>query len=153
MFKKVFCIVFVLVAVASTHAWATHVVCLNCGEVHFGALVPCDKCGFEPMKMLESEPNFISVFILFSDHHMSKKTLENFGAVVKKLKPVFPDFGVRFWALLHYVAQTYPNAGIINASKFKLPPSLQERIVTGVESLGLPVFEIEPGFNSRNTRK
>jgi hypothetical protein len=122
-------------------ALATMAMCPNCGEIHFGALVPCDKCGFACDKKTDLMP----VCLLFSDHHMSVRTLENFGKVMKILHPAFPDFDERMWALFQYIANTYPESGIVNSETFRLPDPLQAKIPSTLRGLKLPVFEIERG--------
>jgi len=130
---------FTLLILFPVQALATLAMCPNCGEIHFGALVPCDKCGFDCKK----DTDLIQACILFSDHNWSVKTLENFGKVMRDLRPVFPDFSERFWAFLQYIADKYPDSGIINAQIFRLPGPLHDKIISGLKGLNLPVFEIE----------
>ncbi len=78
-----------LVLMIATTTYATQAICLNCGAIHFGAIVPCDSCGFAPMPIVKKDGGMFQVFVLFSDHHIGLSSLENLGGVVKKLKPVF----------------------------------------------------------------
>lgn len=140
--KKAFlCGAFALSILLPVQALATMAMCPNCGEIHFGAWVPCDKCGFE----CDGKSNLMHVCLVFSDHNMSVQTLENFGKVMKILKPVFPDFDERMWAFFKYIADTYPESGIVNAQVFQLPVPLRARIPSMLKRLKLPVFEIERG--------
>jgi len=45
----------------------TWALCLNCGEVKFGAICPCPKCNVE-------STGDMNLDIAFSDHHMAKET-------------------------------------------------------------------------------
>lgn len=50
----------------------TQALCLTCGGIKFGALVPCTKCGSPP---LGDE----RVDILFTDHNFGYSTLKELG--------------------------------------------------------------------------
>jgi hypothetical protein len=122
-------------------ALATMAVCTNCGEIHFGAWLPCDNCGLA----CDEKTNLMHVCLWFSDHHMSVRTLENFGKVIKILHPEFPDFHDPIWAFFRYIADTYPESGIMSTQLFRLPEPLQTKIPSTLRGLKLPVFEIEMG--------
>ena len=74
--------------------------CLNCGEVKFGAICPCPKCN------VASTGN-IGLDIAFSDHHLSVPTLEAFGKVVRAIRGATQDDQLRFWSFLHYISANH----------------------------------------------
>ncbi len=53
----------------------TWALCFNCDKVKFGAICPCLKCEVK-------STGDINLDIAFSDHNMTKETLEDFGKVV-----------------------------------------------------------------------
>ncbi len=55
----------------------TWALCHGCGGTKFGAIVPCPECH------LDSTGNF-EMDVRFSDHHISHRTINEFGAVLKK---------------------------------------------------------------------
>lgn len=139
MKETVFWGAFALSILIPAQGLATMAMCPNCGEIHFGAWVPCDKCGFS----CDEKSNLMHVCLLFSDHNMSVRTLENFGKVIKNLQPEFPDFDERVWAFFKYIADTYLESGIVNTQFFRLPEPLQTKIPPKLRRLTLPVFEVE----------
>ncbi len=150
MKRAIFLVLLILSVSVATEASATEALCLNCGATHFGALVTCVKCGFDPMPAAQQNFNVLMALLLFSDHHLSSNTLKNFGTVVKKLKPVFPDFEYRLWALIYYVKETYPDAGLLDPAKTRFHPGVEEDISRKIRGLDLPVFPIEPGRMGSN---
>ena len=130
---------FMLSILFPVQSWTTIAMCPNCGEIHWGAWVPCDKCGFQCTK----KSDLMKVCVLFSDHHMSIRTLKNFGKVVTILRPEFPDIDERMWALFQYIAVTYPESGLIKTKEFRLPEPLKTKIPTALKNLKLPVFQME----------
>lgn len=75
----------------------TWALCFNCGEVKFGAICPCPKCEVE-------STGDINLDIVFSDHNMTKSTLEDFGRVVKVIRSQSNDDDLCFWAFIRYVS-------------------------------------------------
>ena len=56
----------------------TWALCLTCGDVKFGAICPCPNCGV-------SSTGNMQLDIAFSDHHLSRRTLDELGAVVAEI--------------------------------------------------------------------
>jgi hypothetical protein len=134
-------LVFVVIGtLVASPAFGTMALCLHCGEIHHGAWVPCDKCGFKPDKY---GGNFMQLAIVFSDHHMSLNTLHNFGYVMKRIASVSRNDAERLFAFLKYVEDNYP--GILG--KVNLPDPHRERVTQIIRQLNLPVFRIEPGLD------
>lgn len=61
----------------------TAALCFACGEIKFGALLPCKTCGIGPTDQFELD-------ILFTDHFFSQATLERFGSVIKAIGHALP---------------------------------------------------------------
>ena len=119
----------------STEAHATLALCFNCGELHFGALVRCKQCFFQP-DMANQD-----LWILFSDHFFSPDTLAKFGTNIKKIRIVCPDFDEGLWIFLQYIVDNYPE--IIDRETFRLPPEYQERVPLILKKVNLTVFPLE----------
>lgn len=131
---------------AAAPAFATHALCLNCGEMHFGALTACRNCSFNPMEEAQKDGSFFQLCLLFSDHNLSPKTLEDHGRIVKALRPVFPDVVERSWALSYYLAEFNPNGKKL-FKQFMLPPELRQKIPDAVNKLNLPILPVERGMS------
>ena len=56
----------------------TTALCLNCGELKFGAFLPCSKCGHEPV-----DPEDRAKHLLVSDHYISPEDLEEIGSRIR----------------------------------------------------------------------
>lgn len=79
----------------------TMALCFYCGEVKFGAICPCPKCG-------NKSTGDMSLDIAFSDHHLKVDTLKEFGEVVRTIQAVDGDPRLKFWAFIEYVSQHHP---------------------------------------------
>lgn len=62
----------------------TMAVCLMCGEIKFGALLPCAHCGKKPVGTDEAAKSLV-----FSDHHYNKTALEAISNLIKEGYDVF----------------------------------------------------------------
>ena len=111
----------------------TWALCLNCGDVKFGAICPCSGCGVE-------STGDMSLDIAFSDHHLGKETLEQFGAVVKAIHDVCDDDELCFWAFILYVSDNHPD---ILAAEIK--PDLMQRVEQLLGGVALPVVTVREG--------
>lgn len=104
----------------------TVALCICCGELKFGAFCPCDKC------KVSSSGNK-DVDVAFTDHFHSPETLEEFGAVIKKMKSVCRDTDELYWCFVYWVLKNHP--GILKGS---LDPELEEQIVEILGDIELP---------------
>jgi hypothetical protein len=119
----------------------TDALCFRCGNIKFGALCGCGECGAE-------SSGDSKIDITFSDHHMSRASLEKFGDFIKLLHSHCKIEDVCFWAFIRFVSDKHPS--ILSAR----PP---ESIVADVESLLAqvehPYIEIEPGIPEQIERQ
>src|SRR5262245_35907353 len=60
----------------------TMAVCFKCGDIKFGAFVPCPKCAGMPQT--EDE---LALSLAMTDHYFDMPTLEQMGASVREGKP------------------------------------------------------------------
>ena len=79
----------------------TWALCFNCGEVKFGALRACPRCEVGPT-------GNVALDMTFSDHHLEKETLEEFGAVIAAIHEVSDDDQQCFWSFIRYVSADHP---------------------------------------------
>ena len=97
----------------------TDALCFRCGNIKFGAWCGCRECGNESSGNRELD-------ITFSDHNMSRSSLEKFGNFIKLLHSHCEKEDVCFWAFIRFVSDKHPS--ILSAQ----PP---ESIVADIESL------------------
>jgi len=110
----------------------TWALCLNCGEIKWGAICPCPGC------QVSSTGNF-DLDITFSDRRMAKETLEEFGAVVAAISGACDDQELCFWAFIRHVCKTHPNT-----LKVELKPDALARVETLLARLNLPSVTMRP---------
>ena len=80
----------------------TWALCLNCGDIKFGAICPCPMCQVETTGDHDLD-------ITFSDHTIPEKTLRELGAVVRAIHEVSDDPVECYWAFLQYVSVHHPS--------------------------------------------
>jgi hypothetical protein len=56
----------------------TMAVCTNCGDIKWGALTRCTRCGFEP-----TEETDVAKAMVLTDHFLSQEELERIGSRLK----------------------------------------------------------------------
>ena len=61
----------------------TTAVCIRCGALKFGALVPCPECGFHPQ---ESEDKAKS--IVLTNHYLEEEEIQRISGLIKAGEPV-----------------------------------------------------------------
>lgn len=80
----------------------TQALCLNCGQMKFGAMVACAACRQPAAPRIE-------VNLLFSSHYLHPATLKALQPVVLALHRACADHEQAVHALLRYVARRQPN--------------------------------------------
>ncbi len=75
----------------------TMALCFHCGHAKFGAICPCPECGV-------TSTGDMNLDIAFSDHHLSLKTIEAFGEVVRAIRKVCQEDDVCFWSFIRFVS-------------------------------------------------
>ncbi|MBE0515440.1 MULTISPECIES: hypothetical protein [Sulfurimonas] len=100
--------------------------CFNCGNVKFGALCECDKCGIASTGDMDLD-------ILFSDWHFSEDVLSKFGNVIVQIQQNTNDKNLAFWTFLKFISNEYPKI---------LSIDVDERLVNEVEQI-LAELQIE----------
>ena len=110
----------------------TWALCLNCGEVKFGAICPCPKCNAE-------STGDMNLDITFSDHRMSKETLNELGGVVAAIHAVSTDDELCFWAFIRYVSTNH--SSILGAD---IKPDVQDKCDIILKQARLPDVTIRP---------
>jgi hypothetical protein len=114
----------------------TWALCLNCGEVKFGAICPCPKCEV-------SSTGDMNLDIAFSDHHVSKKSLEDLGKVVAAIHQASDDGDLSFWTFIRYISVRHPSILGVN-----LPPETQAKCDALLQRVNLPPVEVSPSGRS-----
>jgi hypothetical protein len=111
----------------------TMALCFSCGNVKWGAIVPCDECGI-------GSTGEMGLDILFSDHHMAVSTLEQFGQIVKRINREVIDEEVRFWTFLYYGSQVHSDL-----LKSEPPGEIAEQVKALYHRLEFPDVKVLPG--------
>jgi hypothetical protein len=90
----------------------------------------------------------MSLDIQFSDHHLSRATLDAFGAVVRALRQVCDDDKQRFWAFIYYISVHHPNVlGV------KMPVEQQRSCALLLERANPPPVVVEESDRGRFMRE
>jgi len=110
----------------------TWALCLNCGEIKFGAICPCPKCNVK-------STGDMNLDIAFSDHRMAKETLQELGGVVAAIHGVSTDDELSFWAFIRYISTNHP---LILAVDLK--PDLQAKCDAILKQARLPDVTMRP---------
>ncbi len=113
----------------------TMALCLNCGDLKFGALCPCPACNAGPSGDVDLD-------ITFSDHQYSEETLEEFGNVIKAIQNASPDDPVeRYWAFLQYVSIHHPSILTIDLNE-----DIAKRVERVLAAISVPPIALKPGW-------
>jgi hypothetical protein len=110
----------------------TWALCLNCGEVKFGAICPCPKCNV-------ASSGDMNLDIAFSDHNMTKGTLEEFGQVVAAIHANSEDAELCFWTFIRYISVHH--SSILGV---KLAPELGAKCDALLQQTRLPKVSLVP---------
>jgi len=79
----------------------TWAMCLNCGDIKCGALIPCSTCD-------APATGNIALDIAFSDHRIPRDKLLELGAVVGEIHRICEDRSLCLWTFLQYVSLHHP---------------------------------------------
>lgn len=110
----------------------TWALCLNCGKVKFGAICPCFECG-------ASSTGDMGLDIAFSDHHLSKESLEALGGVVAAIHQASDDKDLCFWSFIRYISVNHPS--ILGV---ELSPERLVKCDALLERANIPLVELPP---------
>ena len=104
----------------------TMALCLNCGEIKWGAICPCPIC------QSATSGNF-ELDMMFSDHSIPMKTLRELGAVVMAIRQVSDDPVECYWAFLQYVSLHHPSILTIT-----LEDDMPQRVARILDAITIP---------------
>jgi len=110
----------------------TDALCLNCGEIKFGAICPCPKCQ-------SGSTGDMNLDIAFSDHRFARQTLEELGAVIATIHTSSDDDQLCLWSFINYISTNHPEI-----LRVKLEPDAKKKCERLLESLDLPSVTIRP---------
>jgi len=108
--------------------------CLNCGDIKFGAICPCPACNVASCGETE-------VDIMFSDHFHATESLEEAGAVIKAIRNAATDSNESHWAIMQYLSTQFPDILTV-----RLKEPMQQRVSQLLGSIALPpvTWKISP---------
>jgi len=109
----------------------TLALCLNCGEIKWGAICPCQQC-----KVPSSGD--MNLDIAFTDHYWAEETLSQLGAVIQTIAPHSQDSSLRIWAFLQFVSDHHPDI-----LKVELQPHQKAEVAALLKDLVLPPVKLQ----------
>ena len=117
----------------------TLALCFRCGEIKFGAWVPCQKCHGGPSgnKRLD---------LLFSDHHFAPATLEALGRMIMNIRSVGSNDVESFWTFMEYISRNYPQIIVVS-----IPEEFKTKVADLLAFLELPRIELRSGQDASET--
>lgn len=115
----------------------TDALCFRCGNIKFWALCGCPECGVE----ISGPAEFA---IVFSDHHMSRTSLEKFGDSIKLLHSHRDNEDVCFWAFIQFISDKHPS--YLSA---RVPESIGVEVESLLAKVEHPHIEIEQGIDEQ----
>ena len=115
----------------------TWALCFNCGEVKFGAICPCPKCDVK-------STGDVILDIAFSDHNMTKGSLEDFGKVVAAIHAESDDAELCFWTFIRYISLNH--SSILGV---ELEPEVAEKCDLILSQISLPAVTLKPSHSKR----
>jgi len=80
----------------------TVALCLNCGQLKFGALCECFHCGSE-------STGYDKLDVAFTDWLCSEEELEYFGEIVREIGRHCDDYGLKSIAFAIYISDHHPD--------------------------------------------
>ncbi len=80
----------------------TWAMCLNCGDIKCGAMIPCSKCDAPATGNLALD-------IAFSDHRIPREKLVELGSIVSEIHRICADQSLCLWTFLQYVTLHHPS--------------------------------------------
>ena len=105
----------------------TWAMCLNCGDIKCGALIPCSTCD-------APATGNIALDIAFSDHRIPREKLLELGAVVGEIHRVCEDRSLCLWTFLQYVSLHHPTILAID-----LKDEAKDAVTNILARLNIPV--------------
>lgn len=110
----------------------TWALCFNCGEVKFGAICPCPQCDVKSTGDMDLD-------IAFSDHNMTKQSLEDFGKVVGAIRRESDNPELCFWAFIRYISINHSSILSVN-----LQPDIAQECDALLAQIALPIVTLTP---------
>lgn len=111
----------------------TMALCLNCGDIKFGALCPCPKCQAASTGNMQLD-------IAFSDHRYDVSTLRQLGGVIKEIRAHCGERSTCFWTFIQYVSQNHPEI-----LRVEIRPEAQPAIEALMAQCTFPEVVVKPG--------
>ena len=110
----------------------TQALCLNCGNLKFGALCECPECH-------AASTGNLGLDIAFSDHHLAESSLSALGDFIKKLASRTEDRGTVFWSFINYVSENHQE--ILQA---EVPPEYSAKVTDLLSRTDIPMIALKP---------
>ncbi|CAN5781942.1 hypothetical protein BH09VER1_BH09VER1_17840 [soil metagenome] len=107
--------------------------CLNCGELKFGAFCPCPLCN-------AAATGNVDLDLAFSDHKIPEDTLRKLGDFLKIIRFRSGDDDLTFWVFLFYISCEHPHI-----LKIELPRSMYPAVLALYITLPWPDIRIDSG--------
>ncbi len=109
----------------------TWAMCLKCGDIKFGAFVPCENCH-------TASSGNVGLDVVFSDHRIARESLERLCDVMHAIREFSDDDELCFWTFIHYVSTHHPRL-----LEVELKDEIRPKVESMLQALALPVLELE----------
>jgi len=118
----------------------TWALCLNCGDLKFGAICPCPSCQVASSGNMELD-------IAFSDHYVDESSLRELGALLQQIREAAAEeeepAAVTFWTFMRYISEH--QSEVLQAT---VPREYAQRVGEIYESLTIPEIHLMPGHRN-----
>jgi hypothetical protein len=111
----------------------TWAMCLSCGEIKGGALIPCSKCEAPATGNLALD-------LAFSDHRTPREKLLELGLVVSEIHRICEDQALCLWTFLQYVTLHHPTILEID-----LKDDAKDAVEKVLSRLNIPPLSVSTG--------
>ena len=114
----------------------TTALCLNCGEMKFGAICNCPECGTGSTGDMRLDTGF-------TDHNWSESTLKQLGKVLKEISAHCDDARTCLITFLCYVHENHPEVLDVPDDGLRLPAEMIRELDATLAKCTLPDVVVE----------
>ncbi len=122
----------------------TDALCLSCGDIKFGAFLECESCS-------AGSTGNIDLDIVFTDHHYSIETLQEFGAVIKKIHTQSEDDNICYLTFIAYISENHPS--ILSIEWDYLDDTTKEQVWYILNNCNMPNVTLRDSMEKKRKKR